>query len=493
MIILYGSQGGTSKSVALLLQNILDLGYSEEYISELNLENKKTSIIEMDKFNFNQIFDLNCIIFICSTQGTGSEPFNMTRFWNILKKIKIPNFLSHLNFAVFGLGDSSYNTYNYCSKKLFNLLKRLGAKPLIRRGCGDDQDKEGWLTDFKPWCKELIDNEIIKKEMLEDINIYNTKIDSHFYVKTLKSSYLTPSDYKPANIELELMIYDLESFKPGDCLAISPNNYNLKDFMDYNEINDSRLEDSDFNSVPQIMFFSYLHQLLLQNKTFVDRSIIDKVYELYNDYSFYYDFIRQPRRTIFETIKELGIKLPLNFILQYIPSITPRYFTLTKRDDKYYILVSIVAYKTILKEERRGLCSEYLKSDLARIKCTLGKSLLEINKEKILIICTGAGISIANSMIHFYNNKEFVVYYGFRYWNKDCHSKDILNKKNVTVHHASSRDDGLYVQDVYEKNPIIDIQNYDIVISGNSRLNKIVEGMFKKIYNEKIFFYSETW
>ncbi|KAF9762065.1 NADPH-dependent diflavin oxidoreductase 1 [Nosema granulosis] len=487
MIILYGSQGGTSKEAAKLLQNIIRFGYSKEYICGIQEVDTTVSVMEMNDFEFSRILDIDCIVFVCSTHGNGTEPFNMTRFWNTLKKITHPNFLSHLRFAVFGLGDSSYDFYNYCSKKLYNLLIRLGATPLVRRGCGDSQDKEGWLTDFREW----VNQPILKTLVLEDVAPYRSNIDTLFDVEIKNIKLITPKTYENQMIELEMSINGYKTFTPGDCLGVLPRNYNIKEFMVFNNVFSSEIEDLDFNGIPQIIFFSYLYQFILKSDLKIEEEKLRKIGELFQDYSFYYDYILKPKRTIFETLKELDIRLSLEFMIRYIPKISVRYFTLIKRSDSYFVILSIVRYKTILKQERKGLCSEYLKDGLEHLKCRIGKSMIVIKKEKILIICTGAGISMAKALVGFYREKEIVVYYGFRYRDKDCVSVDTT--ANVKVYYAASRDDKKYVQDVFRENPIENIQDYDIVVSGNSRLNKIVGEMFAEIYGQKISFYCETW
>lgn len=65
-------------------------------------------------------------------------------FWKFLLQKRLPtNSLINVQFAVFGLGDSSYPQFNFAGKKLYRRLIQLGANPIIRRGDGDDQHKLG--------------------------------------------------------------------------------------------------------------------------------------------------------------------------------------------------------------------------------------------------------------------------------------------------------------------------------------------------------------
>lgn len=49
--------------------------------------------------------------------GDGDVPSRMAQFWKYLLQKKLPNdLLQNVNFAVFGLGDSSYAKFNVVSR-----------------------------------------------------------------------------------------------------------------------------------------------------------------------------------------------------------------------------------------------------------------------------------------------------------------------------------------------------------------------------------------
>ena len=83
-------------------------------------------------------------IFVVSTTGSGQEPRSMTTLWNTLLRSDLPNdLLEDLHFAVFGLGDSSYEKFCWPAKKLSRRLVGLGATQICPRGEGDDQHHFG--------------------------------------------------------------------------------------------------------------------------------------------------------------------------------------------------------------------------------------------------------------------------------------------------------------------------------------------------------------
>ena len=51
-------------------------------------------------------------------------------------------------FALFGLGDSSYPKFNWVGRKMFRRMEGLGAKAVVERGEGDDQNEWGYVLSF---------------------------------------------------------------------------------------------------------------------------------------------------------------------------------------------------------------------------------------------------------------------------------------------------------------------------------------------------------
>lgn len=68
----------------------------------------------------------------------------MSSLWQTLLRSDLPaDLLEDMHFAVFGLGDSGYERFNWAAKRLQRRLLALGAKELLPRGDGDEQDYYG--------------------------------------------------------------------------------------------------------------------------------------------------------------------------------------------------------------------------------------------------------------------------------------------------------------------------------------------------------------
>lgn len=60
-----------------------------------------------------------------------------------------------VNFALFGLGDSSYERFAYAGKLLHRRLVALGAEPLIEATYSDERAPDGMEQTFLPWLESL--------------------------------------------------------------------------------------------------------------------------------------------------------------------------------------------------------------------------------------------------------------------------------------------------------------------------------------------------
>ncbi|XP_022152797.1 NADPH-dependent diflavin oxidoreductase 1 isoform X2 [Momordica charantia] len=80
----------------------------------------------------------------------------MRVFWRSLLQRSLSQYwLEGVPYAVFGLGDSGYQKYNFVAKKLDKRLSDLGARAILERGLGDDQHPSGYEAALDPWMLSL--------------------------------------------------------------------------------------------------------------------------------------------------------------------------------------------------------------------------------------------------------------------------------------------------------------------------------------------------
>ena len=332
------------------------------------------------------------------------------------------NCLTDLEFGTIGLGDSSYEKFNFTAKKLYRRLIQLGAKPLLDICLCDDQHSDGIEGAFIKWTPKLwsiIDsrlnrqasnstNSIIFKYRLiydseQSLNIQSELEGSAteskpFYSKLTLNQRVTADDHWQ-NVRLIELDSNTESlaYDPGDVLVLRPSNF--KDTIDkfhscfshlkldlkqrikivenysgeiepsvevtlVNTIGDLVEKYFDLNSIPRLSFFETFAQISsdeLEKEKLEEFLRPDGLEDLYN-------YCYRPRRTIIEVFSDFPKSCKnitsLEMLLELIPSIKSRSFSIASSPfvhrDKIQLLVAVVEYKTRLYENRKGTCSYWL-------------------------------------------------------------------------------------------------------------------------------------
>ncbi|CAN8269766.1 unnamed protein product [Cochlearia groenlandica] len=144
LLVLYASQTG----------NALDA--AERICREAERRGCSTSIVSTDEFEASSLPYEKAVVFLVSTTGQGDSPDSFKEFWRFLLQRSLGKYwLQHVRYAVFGLGDSGYQKYNFVAKKLDKRLSDLGAITIIERGLGDDQHPSGYEGTLDPWMLSL--------------------------------------------------------------------------------------------------------------------------------------------------------------------------------------------------------------------------------------------------------------------------------------------------------------------------------------------------
>ncbi|QVM12017.1 NAPDH-dependent diflavin reductase [Coccidioides posadasii str. Silveira] len=143
-LVVYASETGNSQEIAEELGRLTERLHFETHVSELDA-------IEAESLNGHSL-----TIFAVSTTGQGDVPASGKTFWrSLLLKRLLPTYLQHVNFALFGLGDSSYPKFNWAARKMHKRLLQLGANEIFPSGEADEQHPEGIDGTFVPWAQSL--------------------------------------------------------------------------------------------------------------------------------------------------------------------------------------------------------------------------------------------------------------------------------------------------------------------------------------------------
>lgn len=122
--VLYGSQTGNAKREAERLQQTL------------REEGTEVRLLRADAYPLRELADERVLFVVISTQGEGEPPDDARAFVEFLSGRRAPK-LDRLQFAVLGLGDSSYPQFNAIGRLLDARLEALGGQRLFARGEAD--------------------------------------------------------------------------------------------------------------------------------------------------------------------------------------------------------------------------------------------------------------------------------------------------------------------------------------------------------------------
>ncbi|AET41274.1 NAPDH-dependent diflavin reductase Ecym_7455 [Eremothecium cymbalariae DBVPG len=566
--VLYGSETGNAYNFAAILSNRLHRFHFPHVLTSLG------------DYNARDILNCRYLIIICSTTGQGALPRNAREssqgdisgtLWTHLKKKNLPSdFLSHLNVAFLGLGDTSYTRFNFAIRKLHTrIVSQLGGVEIFPRleademglagsnsGTGNGVDDVyfeferrvlGFLTgkfptrmvNGKQVKREAIADDVYLKpkywlEFTEDQADYNEDItfiedENVKYGSVVMNKIITAENHFQDVRQFVFKTQSGEEYYPGDTASLYPFNTdeNVQAFIDaqphWKEISDKplklvgeidtrRFKDGglvspitlrnllkyhcDIMSIPNKSFFMKIWTFAIDGERLSDGSSQlsqqrEKLMQfgLSEDMQDLYDYCNRPRRSILEVIQDFeSLKLPWKFLLDYIPEIKPRFFSISGKpcDNNLELTIAVVKYKTILRRIRTGLCTNYISGlengEIIRYKIQHNSLFPKSLNVPIIMISPGVGLAPMKCLIHSSLFQDMHLFFGNRYKHKDFLYEDQLMKWHQTgrikLFCCFSRDpdnsSGLkYVQDVIwkygkEVAELIVAQNAIVYICGSS-------------------------
>ncbi|BBH45765.1 flavodoxin domain-containing protein [Pseudomonas sp. KU43P] len=139
--VIYGTETGNAEMVA---DDIVEALSDDCSIESSDMSKLSVSDITADTFYF----------VICSTYGDGELPHSAQPFFQSLEQYK-PD-LAGVRFAIFGLGDSFYATYNKGSEIMAQAFADLGAVQVGERGLHDASTGALPGDAALPWAKQVL-------------------------------------------------------------------------------------------------------------------------------------------------------------------------------------------------------------------------------------------------------------------------------------------------------------------------------------------------
>ncbi|XP_066582107.1 NADPH-dependent diflavin oxidoreductase 1-like [Prorops nasuta] len=218
--ILYGSETGTAQDIA------------EEIWKSAKSKELRCTVSAMDEYNIQHLQMERIMIFVVATTGQGEPPANMKQLWRFLLRKTLPaDLLMNLRFGVLGLGDSSYQKYNFAAKKLNKRLLQLGGTELLPIGLADDQHELGIEAVVPSWTEELWKN-ICNVLKISSLNRNNFKIIERYNVNIVNRNSKDLSIYETSTGDIYMKELSLLSKKKVGTVIENTRTTALNHFQD---------------------------------------------------------------------------------------------------------------------------------------------------------------------------------------------------------------------------------------------------------------------
>lgn len=221
MTVLFGSETGNAE------------GLAENLLGKAKAKGFNVCLEDMMSYDFAKLEQERLLFIIVSTQGEGDPPLTALKFHSYLKNADAPR-LENLKFAVFALGDSSYEFYCQTGKDFDGFLEKLGANRIIDRVDADvdfEETAEQWMEDMLDGYQKIAEEQggailFSASEQgapgKEKTGYSKTK---PYQASVLLNVNLNSEGSAKETRHIEIDLGDSElNYKPGDALGVYPLN-----------------------------------------------------------------------------------------------------------------------------------------------------------------------------------------------------------------------------------------------------------------------------
>ena len=459
----WGSQSGTAEKLA----NRLCKEFRQRF-------GKTALAADMSDFEPGTLANLpssRLAIFIVSTYGEGEPSDNLGELWNWLGTTKHQS-LSQLTYTAFGLGNSNYKYYNAVVDYVTTKLESLGAHQLLETGRADDaqgQTEEHYL-EWKAALFGMLKSTLAYEEhepLYEpsiEVHEVDTALSSEVYngqpwtptqsrpnrtvslthslpIKAASELFTTTKDRNCIHMELDLSEHTGLKYKTGDHLGVWPTNpsgevgrlFRCLGLEDKRQAiyKISELEQGAKGKVPERATLDALLTNYLEVCAPVTRELMgslvqfaptsesrDLLGKLSSDKVAYDELIGTTYINLGRLLElaapEVGawMNVPLSFIIEVLPTMRPRYYSISSSSvvqPRRVAITAVVADKLLPSPDQRvpGLCTNYLQArklslesdsipESSRLLAHVRKSTFKLptlSSHPIIMIAAGTGIA----------------------------------------------------------------------------------------------------
>lgn len=220
LTIVYGSQTGNARHVA------------QQVLADTEAAGLPARLLRADAYPVRELKTERHLVIVISTQGDGDPPDDARDFFEHITGKRAPK-LEQLQYAVLGLGDSSYPRFNAVGEALDERLAELGATRLLARGSADvdvETVSDPWRAQVLAKAKDTLKPSATVTPLRPATNAaaraepLHTRADP-FHAEVLANQRITAHGSGKDVRHVELSIAGAGfTYEPGDALGVWPRN-----------------------------------------------------------------------------------------------------------------------------------------------------------------------------------------------------------------------------------------------------------------------------
>ena len=219
LTIVYGSQTGNAKRVA------------EKLARESEAAGLAVRLLRADAYPLRELKSERLLYVVISTQGDGDPPDDARGFVEFIAGKRAPR-LENLEYAVLGLGDSSYAKFCAVGANIDERLGELGGKRLFARGEADvdfDTIAQPWLVRALSSAREALKTTSSPMAKVTALRPQRAPVawslEHPYSAEVLVNQRITASTGSKDVRHIELALGDSGlTYEPGDSLGVWPSN-----------------------------------------------------------------------------------------------------------------------------------------------------------------------------------------------------------------------------------------------------------------------------
>ncbi|VDN04179.1 unnamed protein product [Thelazia callipaeda] len=481
VLIIYGSQTGTAEELAgRLAKDVQNYG-QKAFVLDPE---------EMDNEDFERIIEIpDMLLIMCmATYGEGDPTDNAVEFYQHVCSIEIN--LKGIKFAVFGLGNRTYEHFNQIGKYFDQKLEQLGATRIYELGLGDDdgnleEDFMRWREGFWPAVANIYGWELSETSSLRQyrfevvtdfsINLYTgeyNRLDSfkkqrppfdhrNPFLSTIKGNFELHGEKSDRSCRhIEFIINDATlRYEAGDHLGIFPTNdpalvKELGRLLDTNlDIRFSLINLDEESSKKSPFPCPCTVNTALTHYVDICAPIKSHVLKALASYTSdqnerehllllstaskeglleYGNYIQKERRSVIDILREFSTcKPPADYLLELLPRLQPRYYSISsspKHTRNSVTIMALITKYTVGNRLIKGVCTNYLlqKDEGSQVPIFVRKSTMRLPhrlQTPVIMIGPGTGFAPFRSFLqerswqkdHGHEIGQMTLYFGCRH------------------------------------------------------------------------------